>query len=151
VHGLIFFLINYYGKPYSASAGTDAGFPIIMEADVTETSFKRASVQEVYDFIIQDLVTAMPDLPLQTTHRIRMSKAAAEAILGKVYVFMGKFDKALPELNAAFADLARSTIPVRLYDYNNTFAPGGSFLPIGLFGPTYPTCLTMKKMPMANK
>ncbi len=134
-----FYLINYYGKPYFATtASTDAGFPIVTEADVTATNFKRASVQEVYDFIIHDLVTATPDLPVQTTHRIRMSKAAAEAILGKVYVFMGKFDLALPQLNAAIADLAGSAIPIRLYDYNITFAPGGSFLPVGNLGPAYP-------------
>jgi hypothetical protein len=131
-----FFMINYYGKPYTTTAATDAGYPIVTEADVTATSFKRASVQEVYDFIIHDLVTAIPNLPVQTTHRLRMSKAAAEAILGKVYVFMGKFDLALPLLNAAFADLAGATIPVRLYDYNVTFAPGGVFLPIGSLGPS---------------
>ena len=75
------------------------------------------------------------------THRLRMSKAAAEAFLGKVYVFMGKYNEALQQLNAAFADLSSSSIPVALYDYNVAFASGGSFLPIGLFGPTYPAVM----------
>lgn len=133
-----FVLINYYGKPYNeATAATDSGFPIITVADVTETKFERASVKEVYDLIINDLIAAIPDLP-PTAYRIRMSKAAAEGLLGKVYMFMGNYDEALPQLNAALADIANSQIPVGLYDYNKTFAPDGIFMPISMFGPTTP-------------
>jgi len=134
-----FLLINYFGKPYQAStAATDPGFPILKQADVTETKFTRASIKEVYDFIVDDLTKAIPNLPAKTTHRIRMSKAAAEGLLGKVYLFMGKPNEALSLLNAAIADLSNSAIPVGFYDYNVTFGPGGEFLPIGLFGPSYP-------------
>ncbi|PUZ27283.1 RagB/SusD family nutrient uptake outer membrane protein [Chitinophaga costaii] len=135
-----FLLINYYGKPYSTStAATDPGFPIIQTADVTTTTFTRKNVQQVYDFIINDLVTAIPNLPAQITYRTRMSKAAAEAILGKVYTFMGRFKDALPLLNAAITDLDNQAIPVRLYDYNVEFNTGGTFLPISLItGPSYP-------------
>ncbi|MBS1565659.1 MAG: RagB/SusD family nutrient uptake outer membrane protein, partial [Bacteroidetes bacterium] len=134
-----FLLINYYGKPYDeGTAATDAGFPIITKADVTETRFTRASVKEVYDFIINDLQAAIPELPARTTHRLRMSTAAAEALLGKVYTFMGKFNEAIPHLNAAFTDLANAFIPLELYDYNVALAPGGIFTPLGIFGPAYP-------------
>ncbi|HWW41298.1 RagB/SusD family nutrient uptake outer membrane protein [Pedobacter sp.] len=134
-----FLLINYFGKPYQAStAATDPGFPILKQADVTETKFTRASIKEFYDFIVDDLTKAIPNLPAKTTHRIRMSKAAAEGLLGKVYLFMGKPNEALSLLNAAIADLSNSAIPVGFYDYNVTFGPGGEFLPIGLFGPSYP-------------
>jgi hypothetical protein len=132
-------LINYYGKPYSSSAATDPGFPIVKDADVTQKKFTRASVQEVYDFIISDLQAAIPALPTQITHRLRMSRPAAEAILGKAYLFMGKYDLALEQLNSAIAGLASSAIPTRLYDYNVTFGTGGSFLPLGTFGPAYPS------------
>lgn len=135
-----FLLINYFGKPYhEVSSATDLGFPIVVKADVTETKFTRATVKEVYDFMVSDLLAAIPHLPKQTTHRLRMSKAAGEGILGKVYTFMGKFNEALPHLNAALTDITNAAIPVRLYDYNKTFAPGGAFMPIGLFGPSYPS------------
>ncbi|RYF87976.1 MAG: RagB/SusD family nutrient uptake outer membrane protein, partial [Chitinophagaceae bacterium] len=135
-----FLLINYYGKPYNAAtAASDAGFPIVTDAEVTETNFTRASVQEVYDFILSDLTTSIPSLPPRVTHRIKMSKAAAEGLLGKVYVFMGRFNDALPMLNASINDISGASIPVGLYDYNVTLATGGSFLPISIFGPTYPT------------
>lgn len=134
-----FLLINYYGKPYQeASAGTDPGFPIITTADITVNRFTRASVQEVYDFIIQDLETALPDLSPIVFHRLRMSRPAAQALLGKVYVYMRQYDKALPLLKSALNGVASAQVPLGLYDYNKTFAPGGAFMPISSFGPNYP-------------
>lgn len=135
-----FMLINYFGKPYqTATAATDPGVPLVTAADVTQSTFTRASVEEVYRFIIEDLNAAIPNLPEKITWRLRMSKPAAQAMLGKVYVFMQRFPEALPLLEAAIAGVPGSTIPVGLYDYNVTFAPGGAFLPIGLFGPAGPT------------
>ena len=134
-----FQLINFYGKPYLAStAGTDLGFPIVETADVSQKSFSRGTVQGMYDFIIKDLTAAIPDLPVQSVIQTRMSKTAAQGILGKVYLFMGKNTEALTQFNAAFAGMAASTRPAVLYDYNVTLAPGGSFLPVSFFGPNYP-------------
>ena len=90
-----FLLINYYGKPYGPSSANDPGFPIITTSDINETMFTRATVQEMYNFIIDDLTKALPDLPQTVSYRIRMSRAAASAILGKVYVIMGKYHEAL--------------------------------------------------------
>ncbi|NML22235.1 RagB/SusD family nutrient uptake outer membrane protein [Pseudoflavitalea sp. G-6-1-2] len=133
-----FLLINYYGKPYSAQAASDPGFPIVTDARVTDTKYTRASVQAVYDMIVKDLNDAIPDLPVKTAHRLRMSRGAAEGLLGKVYVFMGKFSEALPLLTSALSRMAEAEIPVKLIDYNAGFAPGGIFLPINLFGPSFP-------------
>jgi hypothetical protein len=147
-----FWLINLYGKPYNASsAATDAGFPIITKADATVTNFTRVSVKEVYDFIVADLTEAIPNLPAQTTQRSRMSKPAAEGLLGKVYVFMGKYNEALVQLNASVAGMSSSSIPVGLYDYNETFAPTtGSFQPVGINGPVQPPTLDDKESFMAR-
>lgn len=137
-----FQLINYYGKPYNPStASTDPGFPIITEADATATKFSRASVQQVYDFILEDLKAAIPELPVEISHRLKMAKSTAEGILGKVYMFMGKFDEALPLLNASISGMTAGPLVVRLYDYKVTLATGGSFLPITNRGPVYPNYL----------
>lgn len=134
-----FLLINYYGKPYLAStAASDPGFPIITTADITVNKFSRASVKEVYDMITSDLEKALPDLSPVVFHRLRMSKPAAQALLGKVYVFMQRYEEAIPLLEASLQGLATAQTPVGLYDYNETFAPGGAFMPIGPFGPNYP-------------
>jgi len=137
---LNFIWVNTYGKPYLAStAGSDPAFPLITEASITTKSFTRASVKEMYDAIIKDLADAIPALPLLNAAQTRMSKPAAEAILAKVYLFMGRYSDAATSIKAAFNDLAAASLPVRLYDYNVEFAPGGSFLPVSSFtGPGGP-------------
>lgn len=122
---IYFMLTNYYGKPYAIStAGKDLSYPIITAADVTTTSFKRATVQEVYDFIISDLQNAISNLPVDATGRTRGFKAAAEGLLGKVYVFMGRYADGLVQLNNALNHLP-TNLSVRLYDYNLTMATNG--------------------------
>jgi tetratricopeptide (TPR) repeat protein len=133
---LYFQFINFYGKPYqSSTAANDPGFPIITAADVTEKSFTRASVQAVYDFIIQDFTTAIAALPVTSQSAIRFNKAAAEGLLGKVYLFMGKNTEALAAFNDAFTDNAASSVPAKLYDYNIEMASGGKFFPVTEDGP----------------
>ena len=125
-----FLLVSYYCKPYNAStANTDLGFPRISMANITETSFPRGTVQQSYDFILKDLTDALIDIPQKPTIVTRMSKPAVEAMLGKVYLFMGKYNEALPLLKAALADVTLNG-QTTLYDYNATFATGGSFLPV---------------------
>lgn len=134
-----FLLINYYGKPYlKSTAASDPGFPIITTADITVNRFTRATVQEVYDLITTDLQKAIPDLSPTVFHRLRMSRPAAQALLGKVYVFMQRFEEALPLLESAMQGLATAQVPVRLYNYNLAFAPDGIFMPLSIFGPNYP-------------
>lgn len=126
-----FMMVNFYGKPYNeATAATDLAIPKLLTADVTQTKFTRATVKEIYDLIINDLTEALPYLPAKLTNRIRMSKPAAEGLLGKVYVFSGQFDKALLQLNEAVNDLPGASIPVGLYDYQTEFALGGAFTPV---------------------
>lgn len=120
-----FLLINYYGKPYNpATAATDPGFPLITKADVNATDYRRASVQAIYDQIVSDLTTAIPNLINNgVQHRIRVSKAAAQGLLAKVYIFMGKYAEALPLLNASISNLTQSSLQTTLYNHN-TVNPG---------------------------
>ncbi|TSJ36414.1 RagB/SusD family nutrient uptake outer membrane protein [Mucilaginibacter corticis] len=124
-------LVNYFTRPYNAAtAATDPGFPVIKTADITVKTFSRGTVQQSYDFIISDLTGAIPNLPVQSVFQTRVSRAAAEAMLGKVYLFMGKYSDALVQFNKAFTDMAAMKTPPALYNYNQTLAPGGSFLPV---------------------
>jgi hypothetical protein len=134
---LYFQFVNFYGKPYVATtAGNDPGFPIIKTADVTANNFIRNSVQEDYDFIISDFTTAIAYLPITNlAGATRFSKPAAEGLLGKVYLFMGKNSNALSIITGALADNASATVPARLYDYNKEFATGGKFASISTNGP----------------
>ncbi|MGN2376283.1 RagB/SusD family nutrient uptake outer membrane protein [Sphingobacterium spiritivorum] len=129
-----FMLVNYYGKPYNvATAALDPGVPLVTVADVTQTTFTRASVQAAYDLIIADLNEAIPSLSGRIISRSRMSQSAGEAILGKVYMNMQQFDKALPLFASAISKLPNADIPVRLYDFNTVFNSGGAFFPVNPF------------------
>ena len=107
-----FMLTNLYGKQYDASTSDkDLGVPIILEpklfVDVT-----RVPVQQVYNRVIEDTKKAIPMLPVKQAINFRPNKAAAYALLSKVYLFMRDFTK---------ADLyADSTLALssELYDYN---------------------------------
>lgn len=122
---IYFMLINYYGKPYlEATAATDPGFPIVTAADVTLNKFERASVKAVYDFMINDLQAAIPALPISAGNRTRMSKSGAEALLAKIYLFMGRYQDGLVQMDNAFSHLP-TTYKVELYDYNVTLAVNG--------------------------
>ena len=133
---IYFQLINLYGKPFqAATAANDPGFPIILTADITVTDFKRNTVQEVYDFIIKEFTSAIPNLPVNPAHSIDFNKAAAEGLLGKVYLYMGNNVAALAAFNAAFSENAMRSKPAVLYDYVKEFADGGKFTPLNYDGP----------------
>jgi tetratricopeptide (TPR) repeat protein len=129
-----FMLVNYYGKPYNkATAASDLGIPLVTVADVTQNMFKRSTIQEAYDLIIADLREAIPNLTTQVVSRHRMSRSAAEAILGKVYVYMQQFEQALPLLESSLANLHSNSLAVGLYDFNKELSSGGAFYPISPF------------------
>lgn len=96
-----FMLVNMYGKQYNESTqATDLGVPLLLQPDVAETAV-RGTVKEAYDNILQDLQAAIPALPERNTYNIYPSKAAAYAMLAKVYLQMGRYTDA-----ALYADSA---------------------------------------------
>ncbi|WP_256007501.1 RagB/SusD family nutrient uptake outer membrane protein [Pedobacter deserti] len=97
--GLFFRAYNFYQlaqqfcKPYSATASTDPGLPLRLEADIDLLS-RRSTVAETYSQIIEDLLTAAPLLPDLPLVKFRPSKASAYALLAKVYLLMANYEKA---------------------------------------------------------
>lgn len=89
-------LINEYGKPYdSATADKDPGVPLVTSDDVAQKVPTRSSVKEVYDFIIADINTAIPNLPPDNgKNRFRGSVAAAYSLLARAYLTARNYDKA---------------------------------------------------------
>lgn len=129
-----FELINIYGQPFNIfTANTNLGFPIVREADATANNFVRASVEEVYNFIIEDLSIAIPLLPVNIDQRPRMTKGAAQALLGKVYVYQGKYNNAIPLFSNALAYF-QTDPKIDMYDYNVTTLPSGVHA-AGILGP----------------
>lgn len=89
-------LVNMYAKHYDpTTANSDLGIPL-RDDERLDGSLVRATVQETYDFILNDLsesfINALPDI---SEKKIRPSKASAYAILARTYLYMGNFDLAL--------------------------------------------------------
>lgn len=130
------FLIDFTTPYNPATAATELGIPELTKADVTLTDFKRQTKKESYEQIIKDLTDAIPDLgPLE--HRWKISRLAAHFYLARIYMAMQNFEGAKQQLDAAFAEIPKSTIPLGLYDYNKVLDPNAdeSWYPmlLGLF------------------
>ena len=84
-------LVNFYCRPYNAAtAATDGGVPVITSADVG-AAYTQKSVQEVYDFILEDLTMAVSDLPEKSENVLYANKAAGYALLARTYLNMGNY------------------------------------------------------------
>ena len=86
--------------------------------------------------MVSDLTAAIENLPVQNKSATRFSKGAAEGLLGKIYLFMGKNADALRLFDAAFTHNSAQASPAKLYNYNAEFAEGGKFLPLQASGPS---------------
>ncbi|MCO6497913.1 MAG: RagB/SusD family nutrient uptake outer membrane protein [Chitinophagaceae bacterium] len=110
-------LVNIYAKHYNSStAATDLGVPIVKNP-VSLPKLYRKPVQEVYDFILSELESAVADLPdkVDKLYSHRPTKASTYAILARTYLYMGNYEKALENANKSLA------IQNFLYDYNEIY------------------------------
>lgn len=108
------YLVNTYAKHYSTENANSPAVPIITEADVTQTIGGRNTVKEVYDLILSDLTAAIPYLPEVASNRTRPTKGSGNALLARVYLYMGNYQKALEYSDKALA------IKGTLSDYTTT-------------------------------
>ena len=80
----------------------------VLSPSSPELTAARASRDETFDFIISDLEAAIPNLPSETligaTDKGRISKEAAQAFLGRVYLYEGTWQKFHPNGNATRAN-----------------------------------------------
>ena len=120
-----FFLEEIYGQPYNENtAAGQLGIPLKTTSDLADKA-KRATVAEVFRQNISDLETAVAKLGDEKAPISRPSKAAAYAMLAKIYLTMHNYSKAADYANASLA------ISGAIYDYNNLTIPatGRTFAP----------------------
>jgi tetratricopeptide (TPR) repeat protein len=108
-----FNLVQDFAKLYNpATANTDPGVPLRLHSDVNEKP-ARATVANVYDQIFKDATDAEALLPETAPYQSRPVKAAAEALLARIYLQTGQYDKA-----QSYAAAAIKLHPTIL-DYNS--------------------------------
>jgi tetratricopeptide (TPR) repeat protein len=90
-----------FSEPYdSAKAPLALGIPVRLTSDVN-VLVGRATMEQTYKQITDDLTTAVTHLPDQADVVTRPTKAAAHALLAKVYLTMGKYGLALTHADKA--------------------------------------------------
>lgn len=98
-------------------------------ASVDEYSLSRNASEEVYAFIVNDLSEAIPVLPArdewERADRFRATKQAAQALLGKVYLFMSSpgnnYGNHYQEAADLFGEIIGSGIYSLFNDYDMNF------------------------------
>jgi len=109
-----FYLVNEYAKPYNAAtAATDLAVPYITSDDVSQKTLARSTAAEIYQHIIDDINTAIPNLPDDNSNaRFRGSKAAAYSVLARIYLYRREYSEA-----QRYAELALTSTHATMIDY----------------------------------
>ncbi|MCF0055089.1 RagB/SusD family nutrient uptake outer membrane protein [Dyadobacter sp. CY356] len=105
-------LLVQFAAPYQNSqAQSDQGIPLPLTADVGRI-LKRSTLSESYQQVLDDLINAIPILEDVPQYLTRPSKPAALALLARVYLSMGEYEKA--------ADFSQQALDIKntLIDYN---------------------------------
>jgi starch-binding outer membrane protein, SusD/RagB family len=104
-------LAQLYCRPYTSTAETDEGI-VLRTSSAIETPSGRATVQETYDRIINDLKESARLLPRSTQFPTRPNIAAAYGLLARTYLSMRDYENA-----GLYADSSLQENKV-LIDYN---------------------------------
>jgi hypothetical protein len=101
-----------FAKAYDPNtAASDLGIPLRTTSDINVKPV-RSTVQQTYDQIIRDLLTAQPLLPDVSLYPTRASKASVYGLMARVYLSEGNYGKA-----KVYADSCLN-INNNLLDYN---------------------------------
>ncbi len=115
---LHFHLVTLFAMPY-VQGRDNPGVVLRTNLDISTT--KRATVGEVYDSIVSDLIEAKKYLANGESERIKkndksyVSLDAASALLSRVYLYMGKNDECIAECNELLAHASEAV--TNGYDY----------------------------------
>ncbi|MBQ6187605.1 MAG: RagB/SusD family nutrient uptake outer membrane protein [Prevotella sp.] len=95
----LFDLTRVYGKPYTQDGGASLGVPFSEDILNAEDKLPRSTVAENYAQIVKDLTEAINSGALHSDrgegHENYITLWAAEALLSRVYLTMGDYNKAL--------------------------------------------------------
>lgn len=104
-------LVNIYGRHYhKETAATDYGIPLI-EKDLVEQKYTRATVAEVYKKIEDDLKEASQHLKEVSLNLFHPNRGSLYSFYARLYLYMGRYDEALTnarealKLNSRLQDL----------------------------------------------
>lgn len=120
---MTFMMAQFFGKPYDpATADSDLCVPIITKASTVGQKFPRETVSKVYDFVLDEMKEAVPQLPARQEHPNRIFRTAGNTMYGKVLWMMGRYEEALTYLEEAVLSL--DDAGCGFMDYNTIVSDG---------------------------
>lgn len=97
-----YLLSTLFSETYKTeTASMDLGIPLRLSSDIS-IKYERATVEESYNRIIDDLKRAALILPLKSDLKIRPTKAAAHGILARCYLQMNDYENAFLYADSSF-------------------------------------------------
>lgn len=114
-----FLAVNIFAKAYDPATATQDGGVCIVDHYDLEATPQKATVAQVYDFIIRDLEESVPLLLEHPANIYHPNRAYGYALLAQVYLFHRDWEKAR---DAALQSLA---LNAQLVDYNEISQNGG--------------------------
>jgi len=121
LYGEIYFLRAYY---YFTLTKMFGGVPLFTEKRLTlaeSRTLSRIPQADVYKQIETDLASAIAVLPTVQVEKGKATKAAAQALLGKVYLYQNKYTTAASILETVITTGLFSLVA----DFNSIFLPSG--------------------------
>ncbi|WP_111709584.1 RagB/SusD family nutrient uptake outer membrane protein [Lutibacter citreus] len=102
-----FSLVNIYGLHYGpSSAATNLAVPLRLDSQIEGADLSRASVQEIYDLMLDDIGTSienLPNKPESNDYKHRPTKASAYAFLARLNLYMGNYEDALEAASSSLS------------------------------------------------
>ena len=129
MYGEVYFLRAYY---YFTLVKMFGGVPLFTDKRLDFSSsgtLKRATADAVYQQIEADLNTAISVLPTVQAQQGRVTKYAAQALLGKVYLYEKKYSAAAPVLQSVI-DADKFTLVAK---FDSIFVKSGENGPESVF------------------
>lgn len=115
-----FNLANFYADTYAAStASTKLSVPLITSADINAPS-RQVTIQELYDFILNDVKEALPYLPKVSQTALHPNLGAGYAFYARVYLQMNNYTEALKYADLALAENNKLYDWIAFYNANKT-------------------------------
>ncbi|NNF81664.1 MAG: RagB/SusD family nutrient uptake outer membrane protein [Flavobacteriaceae bacterium] len=115
-----FQLANWWSQPLQVSGGNDPAVPLVLDPFEGIPTFPaRASMNEVYAQVEQDLLEAIPFL--SDVDRSRATQGAAQGLLARLYLYQERWTEAADLANQVIQNPAFSLAAD--YSFYNTLSP----------------------------
>ncbi|RAI98647.1 SusD-like starch-binding protein associating with outer membrane [Chitinophaga skermanii] len=114
-----FHTVLVYGPMYKPGGDNSTKtIPYVTSSDISAPMVNLSTTQEVFDKVLADLHTALPNIPENTNYPSRPTKAATWAMLAYYHLFTQRYDSVAYYANLSWTNATAKGIDKVMYDFN---------------------------------